>query len=184
MLALCNHTSGFAGPNKHQSAVTCLQFNNKFVITSSDDGTVKLWDVKTGTIKEGFRWSKCAHLTAHIEEVSVYLKQCDFLQESLSETWFRSRVVAAEGWCGESAPTPLNSCAPSALGTARKRQNWWYSTLTSTTTIRRNELLPPSPFVTFKSIPYSWRKHKLEKNIACHLTKIASPVDVHRLSVF
>ena len=36
------------GPNKHQSAVTCLQFNSKFVVTSSDDGTVKLWDVKTG----------------------------------------------------------------------------------------------------------------------------------------
>ncbi|KFW01482.1 F-box/WD repeat-containing protein 7, partial [Eurypyga helias] len=37
-----------AGPNKHQSAVTCLQFNKNFVITSSDDGTVKLWDLKTG----------------------------------------------------------------------------------------------------------------------------------------
>ncbi|KFO09593.1 F-box/WD repeat-containing protein 7, partial [Balearica regulorum gibbericeps] len=36
------------GPNKHQSAVTCLQFNKNFVITSSDDGTVKLWDLKTG----------------------------------------------------------------------------------------------------------------------------------------
>lgn len=36
------------GTNKHQSAVTCLQFNNRFVITSSDDGTVKLWDVRTG----------------------------------------------------------------------------------------------------------------------------------------
>ena len=36
------------GPNKHQSAVTCLHFNKKFVITSSDDGTVKLWDVKSG----------------------------------------------------------------------------------------------------------------------------------------
>lgn len=36
------------GPYKHQSAVTCLQFNNRFVITSSDDGTVKLWDVQTG----------------------------------------------------------------------------------------------------------------------------------------
>ncbi|CAB4062374.1 FBXW7 [Lepeophtheirus salmonis] len=31
-----------SGHNKHQSAVTCLQFNSKFVITSSDDGTVKL----------------------------------------------------------------------------------------------------------------------------------------------
>lgn len=38
----------YSGPNKHQSAVTCLQFNNRFVITSSDDGTVKLWDVRTG----------------------------------------------------------------------------------------------------------------------------------------
>lgn len=37
-----------SGPNKHQSAVTCLQFDSKFVVTSSDDGTVKLWDVKTG----------------------------------------------------------------------------------------------------------------------------------------
>jgi F-box/WD-40 domain protein 7 len=36
------------GTNKHQSAVTCLQFNKKFVITSSDDGTVKIWDLKTG----------------------------------------------------------------------------------------------------------------------------------------
>lgn len=38
----------FSGSNKHHSAVTCLQFNSTFVITSSDDGTVKLWDLKTG----------------------------------------------------------------------------------------------------------------------------------------
>lgn len=37
-----------AGTNKHLSAVTCLQLINKFVITSSDDGTVKLWDIRTG----------------------------------------------------------------------------------------------------------------------------------------
>jgi len=37
-----------AGTNKHNSAVTCLQFNSRFVVTSSDDGTVKLWDLKTG----------------------------------------------------------------------------------------------------------------------------------------
>ncbi|VVC86302.1 unnamed protein product [Leptidea sinapis] len=42
----CLHT--LSGPNKHQSAVTCLQSSNRFVITSSDDGTVKLWDVRTG----------------------------------------------------------------------------------------------------------------------------------------
>ena len=28
--------------------MTCLQFNRKFAITSSDDGTVKIWSVKTG----------------------------------------------------------------------------------------------------------------------------------------
>jgi len=37
-----------SGPNKHKSAVTCLQFINQFVVTSSDDGTVKLWDLHTG----------------------------------------------------------------------------------------------------------------------------------------
>lgn len=38
----------FAGKDKHQGAVTCLQFTRKFVVTSSDDGTVKLWDLQTG----------------------------------------------------------------------------------------------------------------------------------------
>ena len=28
--------------------MTCLQFNKKFVITSSDDGTVKMWSLRTG----------------------------------------------------------------------------------------------------------------------------------------
>uniref|UniRef100_A0A7N8XE13 F-box and WD repeat domain containing 7 n=1 Tax=Mastacembelus armatus TaxID=205130 RepID=A0A7N8XE13_9TELE len=45
-LRLVNRTK--VCPHKHQSAVTCLQFNKNFVITSSDDGTVKLWDLKTG----------------------------------------------------------------------------------------------------------------------------------------
>ncbi|KAM7290510.1 hypothetical protein ISCGN_027134 [Ixodes scapularis] len=45
----CSVQQGFQeGANKHQSAVTCLQFNSKFVVTSSDDGTVKLWDLRTG----------------------------------------------------------------------------------------------------------------------------------------
>ena len=38
----------YVGANKHQSAVTCLQFNQRFVVTSSDDGTVKIWDLRTG----------------------------------------------------------------------------------------------------------------------------------------
>ena len=36
------------GSHKHLSAVTSLQFTDNFVVTSSDDGTVKLWDLKTG----------------------------------------------------------------------------------------------------------------------------------------
>ncbi|KAJ4948430.1 hypothetical protein JOQ06_019964 [Pogonophryne albipinna] len=42
-------TSGAESPNKHQSAVTCLQFCRGLVLSSSDDGTVKLWDLKTGS---------------------------------------------------------------------------------------------------------------------------------------
>lgn len=38
----------FPGTHKHQGAVTCLQFTRKFVVTSSDDGTVKLWSLQTG----------------------------------------------------------------------------------------------------------------------------------------
>ncbi|XP_034021024.1 F-box/WD repeat-containing protein 7-like isoform X2 [Thalassophryne amazonica] len=42
----CLHT--LQGSNKHQSAVTCLQFCRGLVLSSSDDGTVKLWDLWTG----------------------------------------------------------------------------------------------------------------------------------------
>ena len=42
----CLHT--LQGSNKHLSAVTSLQFTDSFVVTSSDDGTVKLWDLNTG----------------------------------------------------------------------------------------------------------------------------------------
>merc|ERR1712112_332566 len=34
-----------SGPNKHQSAVTCLQFNTKFVITSSVHNQLWPWKV-------------------------------------------------------------------------------------------------------------------------------------------
>lgn len=43
-----NRQHACVGANKHQSAVTCLQFNRRFVVTSSDDGTVKIWDLRTG----------------------------------------------------------------------------------------------------------------------------------------
>ena len=53
------------GPNKHQSAVTCLQFDSKFVVTSSDDGTVKLWDVKTG------RYFKCNFMKDTRDDIEI-----------------------------------------------------------------------------------------------------------------
>lgn len=43
----CKYT--LSGPNRHASAVTSLQFlENGLVATSSDDGSVKLWDVRQG----------------------------------------------------------------------------------------------------------------------------------------
>ncbi|RCN44992.1 WD domain, G-beta repeat protein [Ancylostoma caninum] len=37
------------GPNGHTSAITSLQFlDNGIVVTSGDDGAVKLWDVMKG----------------------------------------------------------------------------------------------------------------------------------------
>lgn len=45
----CKYT--LSGPNRHASAVTSLQFlENGLVATSSDDGSVKLWDVKQGML--------------------------------------------------------------------------------------------------------------------------------------
>lgn len=55
----CLHT--LAGQNKHQSAVTSLQFlQNGLVVSSSDDGSVKLWDALTG--KYCFSWGGGAPL--------------------------------------------------------------------------------------------------------------------------
>ena len=46
----CEHT--LHGAHKHQSAVTSLQFTENFVVTSSDDGSVKVWDIKTDFIRD------------------------------------------------------------------------------------------------------------------------------------
>ena len=77
------------GPNKHQSAVTCLQFNNKFVITSSDDGTVKLWDVRTGMdIKYPNLWN-------------IYIPMSCFLQEILYVILLLLTLAGLVGLSGE-----------------------------------------------------------------------------------
>ncbi|VDM69981.1 unnamed protein product [Strongylus vulgaris] len=42
------------GPNGHTSAITSLQFlDNGIVVTSGDDGAVKLWDVMKGQLSSG-----------------------------------------------------------------------------------------------------------------------------------
>ena len=78
-----------SGPNKHQSAVTCLQFNNKFVITSSDDGTVKLWDVKTGQLVErrrletGVYNSHCRRFHPRSDSSGVWRVRWSGLEDSI-----------------------------------------------------------------------------------------------------
>lgn len=62
----CKYT--LSGPNRHASAVTSLQFlENGLVATSSDDGSVKLWDVKQGMsvslVKRA--WNNNISLTLH-----------------------------------------------------------------------------------------------------------------------
>jgi F-box/WD-40 domain protein 7 len=42
----CLHT--LSGTNRHMSAVTSIALTDKHIISSSDDGTVKLWNLITG----------------------------------------------------------------------------------------------------------------------------------------
>ena len=89
------------GPHKHQSAVTCLQFDSKFVVTSSDDGTVKLWDVKTGN------YSRPSIKDCNIMQTEdiftsvkqVYCKNLRF-QVTLFETQQHCKVEEVVEWCG------------------------------------------------------------------------------------
>ena len=135
-----------SGPNKHQSAVTCLQFNSKFVVTSSDDGTVKLWDVKTG--------EKCLIIIIIISIMHLKFKLKEiiciwFLQVISSATLWHLNLEGREASSGGFDPRQQSwwdSSHPSFLGfwltfvcfrcvllgraTAQRRRSWWFWTLT------------------------------------------------------
>ena len=64
--------------------MTCLQFTSKFVVTSSDDGTVKLWDLKTGefvrnlvTLESGGSggvvWRVSTHCGLKLDEIDAFI---------------------------------------------------------------------------------------------------------------
>ena len=103
----------FLGPNKHQSAVTCLQFNSKFVITSSDDGTVKLWDVKNGKKLRIVNFTKktCFH------EFFVF-------QVNLFVILWPWKVVDQEVWFGEFELILQNLCVLLVHEMAPKKPNF------------------------------------------------------------
>lgn len=104
------------GPNKHQSAVTCLQFNSRFVVTSSDDGTVKLWDVKTGDFIRNL-----VALDSGGSGGVVWRIRYVVLGLSLSISIY-SRLTF-------SGPMTQNWFALWALAMAPRRPNWWFSIL-------------------------------------------------------
>lgn len=127
-----------SGPNKHQSAVTCLQFCRGLVLSSSDDGTVKLWDLKTGAwlrdvvaLQSRGSGQDRQHPPPHPFTVRLTCYRHPTLNQSHV---FLSRQVAS---CGESERPTLGWCAPPAAGTGRRRPNCWCWTSTWTTRRRR-----------------------------------------------
>ena len=102
----------FLGPNKHQSAVTCLQFNSKFVITSSDDGTVKLWDVKNGKNKSLISRKKTRFYEFFVFQVNLFV---------ILWPW---KVVDQEVWFGEFELILQNLCVLLVQEMALKKPNF------------------------------------------------------------
>lgn len=63
-----------AGKERHQSAVTSLQFlESGMVVTSSDDGTVKLWDAVQGSLYFFILYSYILIIDEHRNSKLLYL---------------------------------------------------------------------------------------------------------------
>lgn len=122
-----------SGPNKHQSAVTCLQFCRGLVLSSSDDGTVKLWDLKTGAwlrdvVALQSRGSGQDH-NNHIAFVYLtWLPKTGSLFTSVSTSRFPDSPQVVS--CGESERPTHGWFVLLAAGTEQRRPNCWCWTLT------------------------------------------------------
>lgn len=92
--------------------MTCLQFNSKFVITSSDDGTVKLWDVKNGKNKSLISRKKTRFYEFFVFQVNLFV---------ILWPW---KVVDQEVWFGEFELILQNLCVLLVQEMALKKPNF------------------------------------------------------------
>lgn len=129
-----------SGPNKHQSAVTCLQFCRGLVLSSSDDGTVKLWDLKTGAWlrdvvalqSRGSGQNLCFSFNYGRPGWDVWVSQlASTTAHQLTPPDPSDSPQAAS--CGESEHPTHGWFVLPAAGTELRRLNYWCWTLTWTT---------------------------------------------------
>ncbi|PAA85717.1 hypothetical protein BOX15_Mlig029670g1 [Macrostomum lignano] len=58
----CQHVLGLGGQDKHQSAITSVQIVQDFIVSASDDGTVKMWSATTGQfVRDLLRLESAGH---------------------------------------------------------------------------------------------------------------------------
>lgn len=119
-----------SGPNKHQSAVTCLQFCRGLVLSSSDDGTVKLWDLKTGA---WLRDVVALQSRGSGQDLNVFCVSIMIVAAQLSPPCHSSADSPQAASCGESEHRTRGWFVLPAAGTEQRRQNYWCWTLIWTT---------------------------------------------------
>jgi WD40 repeat protein len=116
------------------SAVTCLAFNDKFIISSSDDGTVKLWNLETGefirnllALESGGRGGVVWRISMHQNKLVCAVGSRNGVEETklilLDFDWPPTPLLPSE--------TSSTSVAPSTSSSSSSPAN---STTTTTTT--------------------------------------------------